>query len=161
VKLLRATDQERLFGLQPAEMQMLLVVLSSFPLPGRPATLSKSGEGEEFDEGQRLLEEAMKERRTGMRTELEGWLKTPGRFREGDDRIEWRIERGRHEWLLQILNEVRVGAWTRLGSPEDLEDAYQESESDGERIRHLALMEMAGMFQMALLHAGQESGSAV
>lgn len=149
MKFLRATDNERFYGLQPAELQMLLVVLSSFPMRQQRPSLSRLGDSDELVEAQKLLDEALKEQRATMRTELEEWLKTPSRFHQEDNHLEWRIENDRREWLLQIFNDVRVGAWTELGSPDDLE-RFHEKPGEGS-MQHLALMEMAGMFQSALL----------
>lgn len=149
MKFLRTTDQGRVYALQPAELQMLLVVLGSFPLLNHSQSISKSGDGEQLAEAQKLLEEALAERRQSMRQELEQWMQVPGRFSRTVNKIEWHIENDRREWLLQILNDVRVGAWMELGSPEDLEAA--RGNSDEESGRWVALMELAGMFQMNLL----------
>jgi len=149
VKILRATAQARVYGLRSSDLQMLLVVLGSFPLMTRRQSLSKSGDAAEMDEAQRLLDEALRERQEAMRIELEAWLKAPDRFRQVEGRLEWHVETSRHEWLLQIFNDVRVGAWLALGSPEDLEAAHQNATK--ESIRQLALMDMAGMFQTTLL----------
>ncbi|HSH15554.1 MAG TPA: hypothetical protein VLD18_05945 [Verrucomicrobiae bacterium] len=149
MKFLRTTDQGRVYALQPAELQMLLVVLGSFPLLNHSQAVSKSGDGEQLAEAQQLLEEALAERRQVMRHELEQWMQTPGRFSRTARKIEWQIENDRREWLLQILNDVRVGAWRELGSPESLEAARERS--DEQSGRHVALMELAGMFQMTLL----------
>lgn len=149
MKFLRATDHDRVYALQPAELQMLLVVLSSFPLSQRGHTLSQFADTQEITDAQKLLDEALQEQRTHRRTELEGWLKAPDRFRQHEGQLEWRIEDSRREWLLQILNDVRVGAWSELGSPGSLEDVHRQTPEGN--LRHVALMDMAGMFQMALL----------
>jgi hypothetical protein len=81
-------------------------------------------------------------------------LQADGRFRKRDEVLEWRIENDRREWLLKIFNDVRVGAWTELGSPEDLEQAPQAT-TDADATRRIALMDMAGMFQTALLLDGE------
>lgn len=149
MKFVRTTDQGRVYALQPAELQMLLVVFGSFPLLNHSQAVSKSGDGEQLAEAQQLLEEALAERRRLMRQELESWLQAAGRFRRTAKNIEWYLENDRREWLLQILNDVRVGAWRALGSPENL-DAAREG-ADEESARQVALMELAGMFQMTLL----------
>lgn len=153
MKFLRATDNERVYGLQPAELQMLLVVLSSFPMRHQQQSLSRLSDSEELVEAQKLLDEALNEQRATIRAELEEWLKSPNRFHQADNRLEWRVENERREWLLQIFNDVRVGAWTELGSPDDLERLH-ENPAEGS-MQHLALMEMAGMFQSTLLLADE------
>jgi hypothetical protein len=54
------------------------------------------------------------------------------------------------EWLLQVFNDIRVGSWVLLGSPEDnIEAALVDADS----ARIFWDMEMAGNFQMQLLAA--------
>ena len=79
----------------------------------------------------------------------ETWLKLPERFQQAGNHFEWRVENDHREWLLQIINDVRVGSWVELGSPDDLDAAEQQVGE--ESARHLALMELAGMFQSVLL----------
>lgn len=149
MKLLHVTGQEVVFAIRPAELRMLLIVLGSFPVLNRAQTLTKSGDEEQLADAQKLLDEAMSGHWNTMHRELQTWLKAPDRFRKLDRHLEWRIENERREWLLQVLNNVRVGSWLELGSPENLEAAHHEAGEDA--VPHLALMEMAGMFQSALL----------
>ncbi len=149
MKFLRATSQERFYAIRPSELQMLLIVLGSFPVLSRSQPLSVSGNVEELGDAQKLLDEAMSAHWSGMRQELETWTNSPDRFRQVEGQLEWRIENDRREWLLQVLNNVRVGSWIELGSPDDLELAQQQA--GGDTVHHLALMEMAGMFLSALL----------
>jgi hypothetical protein len=149
VKFLRATEQERLYAVRPSELQMLLIVLSSFPVLSRSQSLSKSGDEAELAEAQKLLDEAMSEHWRTMRQELEAWLQAPDRFHQAEQHLEWRVENDRREWLLQIFNNVRVGSWLELGSPDSLEDAHRTAGE--ESVHHVALMEMSGMFLSVLL----------
>ena len=149
MKLLRATEQERVYAVRPSELQMLLVVLGSYPALTRSRAISKSGDSEQLGDAQKLLDEAMSERRQTMRQELDTWLKLPERFQQAGNHFEWRVENDHREWLLQIINDVRVGSWVELGSPDDLDAAEQQVGE--ESARHLALMELAGMFQSVLL----------
>lgn len=55
------------------------------------------------------------------------------------------------EWLLQILNNIRVGAWERLGRPDELPRVAQLM-SQGANA-HAWLMMLAGDLQMGLLLA--------
>ena len=149
MKLLRATEQERVYAVRPSELQMLLVVLGCYPALTRSRAISKSGDSEQLGDAQKLLDEAMSERRQTMRQELDTWLKLPERFQQAGNHFEWRVENDHREWLLQIINDVRVGSWVELGSPDDLDAAEQQVGE--ESARHLALMELAGMFQSVLL----------
>jgi predicted house-cleaning NTP pyrophosphatase (Maf/HAM1 superfamily) len=53
------------------------------------------------------------------------------------------------EWLLQVLNDVRVGGWLALGEPEELEPP----EINETNAPYLLAMEAAGYFQAQLLAA--------
>ena len=58
------------------------------------------------------------------------------------------------EWLFQVLNDVRVGSWVRLGSPEG-----KPREVTIATAPHFVAMEMAGYFEAELLEAlSRESG---
>ncbi len=149
MKLLRATEQERVYAVRPSELQMLLVVLGCYPALTRSRAISKSGDSEQLGDAQKLLDEAMSERRQTMRQELDTWMKSPERFHQAGNHFEWRVENDHREWLLQIINDVRVGSWVELGSPDDFDASQQQV--DEESARHLALMELAGMFQSVLL----------
>jgi len=149
VKLLRATERERFYAVRPSELQMLLIVLNSFPVLNRSQALSKSGDEQKLAEAQKLLDEAMRDHWSAMRQELETWLQAPNRFHRAERHLEWRVENDRRDWLLQVLNNVRVGSWIELGSPDRLEAGQRDVGE--ESLHHVALMEMAGMFQSVLL----------
>ena len=82
-------------------------------------------------------------------SELDEWLQAADRFKTVGQHLELRVELRRIEWLLQILNDVRLGMWVKLGSPKDLEVAARDAAP--EQMLPLVLMDAAGMFQMVLL----------
>ena len=55
------------------------------------------------------------------------------------------------DWVLQVLNDVRVGSWVLLGSPEELAMDLNEKTAP-----HFRAMEMAGYFQAQFLRRSQE-----
>jgi hypothetical protein len=99
-----------------------------------------------------LLEEAMSQRRGEHKRRLDKFLATPGRFRlEAPDLFRFTLEAEQMEWLLQVLNDVRVGCWVKLGRPE-LEPACPKKLS-AEETRTMSALELSGFFQMVLLGA--------
>lgn len=148
MRLIRSTDEERVFLLRVSELQMFLLVLSQFPLRDQVQEISRFGDDEDLRDAQQLLDEAMAERRKQARKELEEWLRLGRRFNHTDNGEELVVRHDETEWLLQILNNVRVGAWQHLGAPEELVDAFRSASE--ESIRYLTIMEMAGNFQSAL-----------
>lgn len=150
MKLLRANKRYRYYGMRANELPLLLFVLDQYPiLRTRPQRISKLGEGGSIEEADALLQAALAAQRKQAKTGLRRWFKSPNRFTQTDEGIELRIECSRHEWLLQILNDLRVGAWTQLGSPENLEQTYAKATAANGHF--VLLMEAAGMFQSALL----------
>jgi hypothetical protein len=149
VKRLKASSEKLVFHLVPWEKQLLLKVLQEYPcIPPAHQRLSKSSATPEPKVSQELLDEALAEQRSENRRNLQTLLKDPHRFEK--DEHGWRLALGRPEaeWLLQILNDVRVGSWLRLGSPEQLSDALTEDNAPD-----FWTMEMAGVFQAHLLEA--------
>lgn len=150
MKFLRTHKQQLTFRIDPKEKEMLFQILRLYPLvPPARARLSRNGEGPEHDENQRLLEEALDDQRRVNRKHVLDLLEGPGRFRELKEGIQFSLAATEVEWLLQVLNDVRVGAWLALGEPEELEPP----EITRTIAPYLLAMETAGYFESVLLVA--------
>lgn len=55
------------------------------------------------------------------------------------------------EWLLQVLNDVRVGTWVSLGRPDP--QTKHKLKPTAKNLHRLAIIELSGTFQMVLLEA--------
>jgi hypothetical protein len=147
-------DSERLlvFQIDPREEALLLAILRLYPvLENSHHRLSKNPETAGSAE-QRLLEESMAQQRAAHRRKLNELFLAPNRFFKdapGERRLVLKSEQ--YEWLLQILNDIRVGSWVRLGCP-DLEKAAPV-EVTRANARSLQAMHISGQFQSALLEA--------
>ena len=150
MKFVRSHKQQFSFLLDAREKEILFDVLQLYPLvpPSRPR-LSKSGEGPQHEENQRLLEEALDEQRRRNRKHVMTMLQEPGRFRETKNGLQLTLSAPDVEWLLQVFNDVRVGAWLALGEPEELEPP----EINKTNAPYLVAMETAGYFESVLLAA--------
>jgi hypothetical protein len=102
-----------------------------------------------------LLQEALADRQRENREALEALFKRPGRFRKNELGYSFRLTDGEIEWLLQVLNDIRVGTWVKLGSPGPTNGRGWEITE--ENVELAWTMEMAGHFQAALLEAIQSS----
>jgi hypothetical protein len=98
-----------------------------------------------------LLEEALTEHRNENKRALDSMLNEPNRFQETSTGYRLVLTSPQLEWLLQVLNDVRVGSWLQLGSP---------NEKEGKRLklglqnaRYLWAMELSGHFEHALMTA--------
>lgn len=148
------SDQGRFtFSLSNEERRLLLAVLRRYPLvPSAYQPLSKSAPTPARKANQRILDEALAEQRLENKRQLETLLADQCRFQETEAGCRMILSDADFQWLLQILNDVRVGSWILLGSPEknlwDLE--WTETTA-----LHAWTMEMAGEFEMTLLKAVQ------
>ena len=59
------------------------------------------------------------------------------------------MKRADLEWLLQVVNDVRIGCWLALGSPGY--ETKKKIPTDKESLRHAMFMEIAGGFEMFFL----------
>ncbi len=97
---------------------------------------------------QKLLDEALAEQRQQSRKRIEILLQDLARLKSAGNGSRLSLPPADLEWLLQVLNDIRVGSWVRLGSP----DRKFENLPPG-HLQHLWAMEGAGFFQMALLES--------
>lgn len=157
MRLVERAGDRWVFGLGMREKALLERLLQFYPMrPEGGATLSREG-GPGWEDAEGLLRETLRE----QRDELGAWSRV--RLSEGAALHRsgqgWHLalEGGEVERLLQVLNELRVGAWTRLGCPEDLDAASLAA--DAGRAPMYMIMMLAGQFEMDVLHAlnGEES----
>jgi hypothetical protein len=148
VKLLRTAKDRFVFQLGAEEKHVLVHVLKLYPrLPPAHHRLSKTGRLPDAEAGQRLLDEALAEQRAENQKKLLALIADPLRLKENAHGWQLSLSTTEVEWLLQVLNDVRVGSWVLLGSPEKQLKAF-----DAQTAPHFWAMEMAGAFQMELLH---------
>ncbi len=150
MKLLRGGKTGHVFHLGQREKQLLLETLKLYPLvPAAHHRLSKDGKGLKADEDQRLLEEALAEQRQENRRHVLAMLNEPQRFRGTKSGFELRLTPAQVEWLLQVLNDVRVGSWLALGQSEQGE----EPKLTKQNVKYYLAMELCGLFESAFLAA--------
>ena len=152
MKLLRGGKQKFQFAIKSEEKELLFHVLQLYPLvPAAHHRLSRGLQIPDSKENQELLEESLLAQRQENRRQVEALLKEPERFSE--TQAGWRVSfsRAEIEWLLQVLNDVRIGSWLALGSP-----AGQVKIQPGmskPTARHVLVMDVAAFFEMCLLQA--------
>ena len=154
MKLLRKTTEAFTFELEWIERFQLQEVLRHYPLtPLAHYQIARSAETGQRSGDQLLLEEAMTAHQQSLRQKIHELL-TPGRrFAKDADTYLLTLQGEEVEWLLQALNDVRVGCWVLMGCPEEerLEKLTKTN------VGHHVLMETALMFQAHLLHALHDS----
>jgi hypothetical protein len=149
VKLLRVEKDHYTFRLGHHEKGLFEFMLRLYPvIPSAHQSLSKTPGTP--DQGQRLLDEALAEQRKENKKQVEALLADTKRYQEGEHGPELTLTAGEIEWVLQVLNDVRVGNWILLGSPEEEDLRF---EPDSESAPRVIVMHFAGKFQMELLEA--------
>jgi hypothetical protein len=155
VKFLKAEDGRLVFQLGRREKNLLFELLRLYPLvPPAHHRLSQTAESSEMETDQHLLDEALTEHRQENRTQLEAMLAEPKRFQETPTGFRLGLSAGELEWLLQVLNDIRVGSWLHLGSPDEKQGKRLRLST--QNARYLWAMELAGHFQSVLLSASLE-----
>ncbi|MGA2177070.1 MAG: hypothetical protein ABSH38_19005 [Verrucomicrobiota bacterium] len=140
------------FQITRHEKAALLATLQHFPvLEAAHHRLTKTGTAAGAAE-QRLLEEAMAQRQFEHKRKLDEFFRAPEQFFRNDrDELHLTLTAAQLEWLLQVLNDIRVGSWVQLGCPEL--DYARLPELAREKPAAFTAMETSGIFQSVLLEA--------
>jgi hypothetical protein len=151
MKLVKATKTRLVFDLGQREKRSLPQILKLYPcVPSAHHMLSKSGRVPDRVANQQLLDEALAEQRAENKKLVEALLEDSRRFEHTETGVRLSLSPADVEWLMQVLNDIRVGSWVILGSPEN-----KPAELNAATAPHFLAMEMAGYFQMQLLEALQ------
>lgn len=149
MKLVEAKADQFVFRFSRREREMLMHILRQFPVGSRPVgPVSKQGDPDKLAELEALLAEAMAEQRQQDRHLVDAFLGEQGRFAEVKGGFDLRLSVAQMDWLLQVLNEVRVGLWVKAGRPEQ-----PRSMVLGGHLEPALTMELCAHFQMVLLGA--------
>ena len=151
MKLRKADQGQFFFQIGKREKLLLFEVLKFYPLI--PASYSRGGHSKQTGEesSRKLIEEALAEQRQENKRQLKAMLEDPARFTEHDGGWQFSMSQCELEWLLQVLNDIRVGSWIRLGSPDPKEE--RRAELSGQSAPYFWAMELCGHFESVLLHA--------
>ncbi len=137
------------FQISRLEKRLLFTVLAQYPLV--PAAHHRFSHSETGKDGQALLEESLADHRRAQRKQVTSLLRAKSRFRANKAGWRFSLKPAQMEWLLQVLNDVRVGSWLALGAPDGPREMLRALNPKTTRPFHL--MEAAGYFQMTLLAA--------
>lgn len=138
------------FSLSKGEKLALLATLNMFPLleptshrlSRKPKTTSAAE--------QEWLEEAMAQQQRELKKKLGRLFRENAScFTESSHGVRLELTGEQLEWLLRVLNDIRVGSWMRLGQPE-IETARRAAAETGQP-HLLAALDLCGHFQSVLL----------
>jgi hypothetical protein len=157
VKLIKRDESHYTFVIGKRERELLNSLLQRYPvLKAGHFRTRQPAASDDSNKDQELLEQALLEQQKDNKKQLEQVMNQPGRFSEHELGYTFRLNDSELEWLLQVLNDIRVGSWVELGEP-DNKSSEQVSLSE----RNMPLvwaMEMSGLFQNALLEATRTAG---
>jgi hypothetical protein len=151
MKLVKTTKSRLVFEMGQREKRSLPQILKLYPcVPSAHHVLSKSGRLPDQEANQQLLDEALAEQRAENKKQVQALLTDPRKFEHTETGAHLSLSPAEVEWLMQVLNDIRVGSWVILGSPDQ-----KPAELTSANAAHFLAMEMAGYFQMQLLEALQ------
>lgn len=151
MKLIRSDAKGFAFHIDSREKRLLCEILKLYPLiPISHHRLTLSNDPADTAD-QNLLEEALSEQRQLNKENLLAMLAEPNRFKTVPAGFRFSLSSEQMEWLLQVLNDVRVGSWILLGEPD--EKKGKDVHLTEENAHYLWSMELAGYFQSILLGA--------
>jgi hypothetical protein len=149
VKLIKATRSRLVFQMGQREEALLRRILDLYPcLPPAHQKLSKAGHLPEPEANQRLLDEALAEHRAEKKKQVQALLANKRHLSRAETTSQLSLSPAEAEAVLQVLNDVRVGSWVLLGSPEEIDVDLDEKTAP-----HLVAMQMAGYFEAQFLEA--------
>lgn len=149
MKLNRTAEDKFLLELDSRERVLLEGLLRLYPcVPSSFMPVSKSGTLPDPAASQKLIDDALSEQRSENKAQVQRFIGNSGRWREKNGKFQTSFTPAEVEWLLEILNDIRIGSWMLLGSPEERLEVVTE-----ETAPHLWAMELAGFFQTRILQA--------
>ena len=152
MELNRLEGDQYIFEMGKREKRVLLEILNRYPLiPVTHLRVTRSSGSAGLETNQRLLEEALTEQRAESKKQLDAWLQSEDRFKAVKAGFLLTLSRHQAEWLLQVLNDVRVGSWIKLGEPNEMSERSITLTS--ENAPDLFTMEASAYFESVLLEA--------
>ena len=151
MRFFQASPDAFSFEFNQREKDWLFQVLERYPLiPAGHHRLSRQPAAL-GNEHQAWLEESLAAHREEARRKLRQFMTNPGNFPADGDGFRWTASRADLEWMLQVLNDVRVGSWLALGSP-DLQAAKFTMPTPETRAHYL-VMDIAGGLETIFIAA--------
>ncbi len=150
MRILASDGDHFTFQLSQREKGLFIDLLRLYPLiPSSHHRVSRTEGSPVSQTCQKLLDEALAEHREENRRQVLAMIEEEGRFVAGPEGFRCSLSWAQVEWLLQVLNDLRVGSWLILGEPD--EKNGQKTELTAENAHFLWVMEVSGFFQTFLL----------
>lgn len=152
MKLVRKDDKAFVFEMVPDEKRLFLDVLKLYPLiPAAHRPAPRTAGAAPPPDNEKLLAEALSERKQANKRQLQKLLSEERPFKTIPTGCLFTLGDSQAEWLLQVVNEIRVGSWLILGEPD--EKKGKPIRLNRENARYYAAMEFCDYIEMTLLDA--------
>lgn len=149
MKFIKANKGKLSFQIDRKEKALFFQVLKLYPLV--PANHQQLSRAEAKPEDQELLEEALATQHKEHKRQLDAMMRAKSRFRANKQGYRFALKDDQLEWLLQVLNDIRVGSWLLLGSPDGPTEIFATLNDN--TAPYFWALEVSGHFQMILLEA--------
>jgi len=152
VRIARLHDAEYRLELHPHEMRLLWYLLQLYPLlPADYHRITRQTDAQPLAGAQELLEQSMASREAEQKRYLAEFLGRRDRLRRHGREFHIHVSGDDMERLLQLLNDVRVGSWVRLGCRMDPDDGVESADPREAVLREA--MRLCAWMQMLVLEA--------
>lgn len=154
MKLLNKTGEKFVFELMSEEKELLSKIFGLYPMLDRDKIeLSKTIKDEQICQSKKILSDAFKEFQDSNKRFISELFEKSDNFKPSEDYEYYTLELDGEqiERLLQILNDIRVGMWQKLGCP-DLENRKDFIRS-AEYVFAVYIMDICEYFEYYLLKA--------
>jgi hypothetical protein len=144
------------FRFERPEREMFVRILELYPV--QQGSMRRIGDDENAQE---LLEKALQEQRGKLRAEAERLLQSNGELvidAEFNEFWDLTLSEAEVEWILQMLNDVRVGLWAQIGCPNPSHDIKVKGEPSDELVRAHVIMQLCATWQAILMQAVDGTG---
>lgn len=150
MKLVEHSGDQFVFEFQHREYQVFQAVLEMYPVlnPDYHQITREPTDDQRLAESQELLREAMAAQREENRKRVAAFL-GENNWEQHGARMRVKMTGDEIEWILQVLNDIRVGSWVILGKPDHEKGEMPEVTLD--KMPYAGALEVCGYFQMAFL----------
>lgn len=152
MRIVRIHDDEYRLELHRNEMRLLWYLLQLYPmLPADYHRITRQADAQPLAGAQELLEQSMASREAEQKRYLAEFLGRRDRLHRHGTEFHVRLTADDMERLLQLLNDVRVGSWVRLGCRADPDEGSETADTREALLREA--MRVCAWMQMLLLEA--------
>lgn len=138
------------FQITIRERFLLLQALHRYPMLSAAHHRISHVQTPELAEAQKLLDEAIAEQHLTAKIRISELLTDGQCLKTTPHGCTLTVTSAQRELLLQCLNDIRIGCWIEIGSPEEEQrKAIPHTESN---VKHLMLMDLCAYFQYGLIH---------